>query len=303
MKGRLSADLEALYDEAHPGTATAAPPPDDTAAAPPEQRQAEQTPRSVTPPSGAKKASARVSALWGKRGKAKRSPRRRNPARVPTAAVIERLWSQAAWAARSVPPMQRLLAAQAGTAGIVLQDAIIGTPFDRPVQAIARAEDKFEAANAMIGPPLWVVMIMKFGRVQTLPAGEGEDRPRVLLHEDGSPVWEQSTAPLIAGLRFSLMSWLEVSQRNAEEIKERGEELTRYGQDADDLIRWIFSPPRPGQTASDIADEATARTAAFVGGEHGDEDQADEAGPETPGGNGYVSTAFMPVRAEGQPDA
>lgn len=279
-RGRIGADLRARYDAARSGgqvdpgdydsgiteadfsdlgdddAGRDEPPPDMT----------EQVPRGRRPGPGQRRKTAATTARQGA-GKARGLWHRARDAGkggkkhpwTPTATIIEHFWSQLAWAARPVPPLQKILAAQAPMAGILLQDAAKGTLIDRALlQPAARAEQRLQAANAMIGPPVWTFMIASFGGAQLGPDG------KPLVDDDGMYIFDARTQPLVGGLRFSLMSWLKIADKKAEEITEAAEELTRLGDEADKLIRWILAPAVPGQRPKDVEREAAERATEFI---------------------------------------
>lgn len=269
---------------------------------------AEQRPRSARRP-----AAERARSLWrgrgssGGGGKSKpksggRSARRKQFPAVNTAPVIERIWSEMAFAVRAMPPLQRVFAAQAPMAGIILSDAAADTFVARPLQYMARAEDKLEAANAMLGPPFWTMMVMYFGGMERAPMihegravvdDTGAPVLAPVIGPDGMPIWDDRTRVMIGGLRFSLMSWIKIGQRNAEAIIERADELDELGDQADELIRWILSPKYdPRQSARDMQREAREATNSFMyrgpGAQEAErgESAAPTPAPATPGQSG-----------------
>lgn len=247
-----------------------------------EQRQAdelaEQTPRSARPSPAARResATARARSIWsratgaaaapqtrtgkGKPASSSSRPRRNTAPWVSTAGIIEHVWSQLAWAARPLPPVQKILAAQAPMVGVLLEDAARDTAIDRYVlQPAARAEDRLQAVNATLGPVLWTTAIALRGQAMEDPKRPGAP----LLDENGAPVWNEATRVMVGGLRFSLMSWLKVADKKADEIKQAAEELTELGDEADALIAWLLAPP-DGSSPKDIENEARQRGREFI---------------------------------------
>jgi hypothetical protein len=256
-----------------------------------EGRAQEQTPRAVT--RARQPAATRVRSLFGAARKPKGKTGRRKPSKpaqpwVRTDRFIESMWSQLAWAARPIPPIQRILAAQSPMVGIVLQDAARDTFIDKVLQPAARMEDKLEGANAVIGTLFWTALITARGGVQMVETPAG---PRPVISEDGGPVWDGRTRPMITGLRFSLMSWLRIGERHADQIIESADKLTELGNDADRLIAWIFSPTAPGQSASDVEDEARERGMNFTTGAA--EDDTQEPEPERLPGSALIPATPM----------
>ena len=199
------------------------------------------------------KGAAGVRGLWNKaKATGKTTGKGKGHKWVSTSEVIEDFWGQLAWAARPIPPLARILACQAPTAGILLEDAARDTLVDRVVlQPVARANERFQAASAMLGPPVFTTMIALFGGAATDPAGVP------LVDQDGMYVFDNRTQPLVAGLRFSLMSWLRVGGKKAEDVIEAAEESERLSDEADKLIRFILAPPEHGNWKNEAANAAT----------------------------------------------
>lgn len=286
-RGRVSNAAREAYAAAHPGEeeahvttadtegsaagAVELEPPADKSSRPDMTENTPRPPRTRAPakPAGAaaagsaavSSAAARARSIWGKardagkpKGKGKGKPW------VSTSTVIEHFWSQAAWAARPLPPVAKILAAQAPMSGMMLEDAAKDTFIDRVIlQPAARAEARLQAANAMLGPPLWTFAIATQGGAKMDPASGAP-----LIDADGQFVWDDRTRFMIGGLRFSLMSWLKVGAKRAEEIMEAAAELNDLGDQADRLIAWILAPPVAGQNPREAEKEAQQMGAAFI---------------------------------------
>ena len=289
---------------------------------PGEERAEERTPRAAGGPPAGARARGFLRGDRGGGGKA-RAPRRRRPKTkrewIPTGPLIERIWGEMAHAARKAPPLQRVMAAQAPMVGIVLQDATRGTIIDRgPLKWMARGEDRLEAVNATVGSLLWTAGIMRFGGFDVEPVTGADGRPvitedgplvrPVMDPETGLPAWNEFTQVMIGGLRLSLMSWLRVGQRHADEIIARAEELDELGDQADALIRFILSPPVPGQSFREMQREARQRAGVFLHGEadgQGDDDggQGDELGgaaDPAPAAAGHAPGAVVDLARRGE---
>jgi len=208
-----------------------------------------------------------------------------------TASVIETMWTRTAQAAAGIPPLQRVLAAQAPMAGIVLETRLRGTLVDRVVlQRAARWEAQTETLAAMIGVPGLVLLVSARGRCETVQTPNGV---RPVIDQDGCMVWDQQTeALMILPLRYCLMSWLAVSERNADAVTAQAEATIRLGREADKLITWMFGPPPdPGARYKDTAREARERVADFTAAA-----AYDGAPPPPPPGPGPgSSSAFRPA--------
>lgn len=311
-RGNLSNEHRALYaeiidrgdsadenfttpDDSAPDSVT--PPPE---TAPPERERekldSEQTPGSVP------RAARTITWPWQRKGKPKAKASSKKPAHkwAPTASVIEHVWSQLAWAARPLPPLQRVMSCQAPMAGVILQDAAKGTMIDRVIlQPVARAEERWQGVNAMVGPPVFTTAIALYGtfdQAEVLNPATGETGiVPVIDPETGLPQWNGVTPFMVMGLRFSLMSWLKLGQARAGDIIGKADELEQLGKEADELISYIFSPPDPGQSHRDVDKESRERAMRFLRGERDEPNgQAPMEGVVVP-----PSSAFMPARATG----
>jgi hypothetical protein len=293
-RGRISDEHLAAYERLRDEPVTTSsfgdddPGDDDADDTPPGDEQVPRGRGERARPSGQGRAASAAQGLWGRARKAtaggkKRAGGGKKHAWVGTSDVIEHFWSQLAWAARPLPPMQKILAAQAPTAGIVLQDALRDTVVDRMVlQPAARLEDRLQAVNAMAGPPIWVMGIAAFGGAATHP-----QTGLPLIGPDGEFMYDDRTKFMVGGLRFSLMSWLKIAGKHVDEIKAGAEELTRLGDEADELIRWILAPPQQDMTPKDIEREAGEQAAAFIAGGQPDR-------PAAPDPAAFASSAFSP---------
>ena len=256
----------------------------------------ETTPRSVGGQRGnrASTAKAKARGLFGRvRKESKPKAGRKRHPWVGTSDVIEHFWSQLAWSARPLPPLQKILAAQAPTAGVVLQDALKGTIIDRGIlQPVARFEDRAQAINAMAGPPIWTMMIAMLG-------GQALDKAGQPIYDtDGNYVFDNRTQAMVGGLRFSLMSWLKIAEKSADEIRESADELAKLGDEADKLIRWILAPPEPGQSPKDMEKEARGKAMEFIGKNGAAAAEPNGKPPGAPPAR-FASSAFDPKPSAG----
>jgi hypothetical protein len=211
--------------------------------------------------------------------------------RLPVAPLLERAWMEIAHMARAMPPVQRIMACQAPMAGVILEDAARDTVTDRIfLQPVARQEERLEAVNAMLGSVMWTAAIYKFGAVELEQARD--EKGRDLVDKTGAPILRPVTDPatgkpayddrtriMIGGLRLSLMSMFKISQRNAEEIQAKAEELNELSDQADKLIAWILAPPDPAKRFADVQREARDVTTSFFYRGPG-ADVSRETGPE-----------------------
>lgn len=246
----------------------------------------------------------RVRGLWERRpraaappprspkgGKGKQRPKRAEHPWRSTAGVIEHTWSRAAQAFGGLPPVQRVMAAQAPLAGVVFEGRLRETIIDRVLlQPAARWEATGEAVSAMLGVPLFTALITFRGKAQLVPDGQGgallgeNGQPVAMLKPDGSPMWDaQTELGMVAPLRYCLMSWLAVSERYADEVIAQAEATVRQAAEADRIIAWIFAAPGAAGSWQDMQAEARARAEDFARG----------PAPEQPRPGG--SSAFRPA--------
>lgn len=230
-----------------------------TADEPPEPgpgHPAEVKPRRVRTP---RPATAGVFARWRKPKTGKTTRPARKLPRVSIAGLIEDAWSQMAWAAAPIPPMQRLLYAQAPFAGIALEAALKDTVVDRVLQPAARAEEKAKAVGGLVMPPLALLAVLA-----TAP------RPYEITNEDGTtaltwpePALAHKTA--LINLRWSLMLMAETGQVHLEEYKAKAEAASARGRMADEFMAWILGMDLPDEPAVREEEEAVRRAQAMFG--------------------------------------
>ena len=205
------------------------------------------------------KPAAGVFARWRKQPKTAR-PGRKLP-RVSIAGLIEDAWQQMAWAAAPLPPMQRLLYAQAPFAGVALEAALKDTVADRVLQPVARAEEKAKAVGGLVMPPVALLAVLA-----TAP------RPYEITNEDGQKVltWPEPALAhktALINLRWSLMLMAETGSMHLEEYKAKAEAAEQRGKMADEFMAWILGMDLPDEPAVREEEEAVRRAQAMFGGE------------------------------------
>lgn len=257
---------------------------------------AEQPPRRI----GQQGMGGRIRGLWERRPRGEQPPpprsrsqnkkagaRKRKPEQPwrSTAAVIEHTWARLAQAAGALPPLQRILAVQAPLAGIVFEGQLRETFIDRVLlQPAARFEAQGEALCAMLGVPAFTVLTAMRGKAQTTEGPDGQ--PVILFKPDGSPAWDtQTELGMITPLRYCLISWLQVSERHADEVIAQAEATVRQGKHADQIIAWIFAPPDASMSFEDVSADARQRAEDFTRG----------APPPDGPGPARGSSAFRPA--------
>lgn len=225
----------------------------------PEQpaRVAEVRPRRITSPRTGGGIVARFRKPRTAKAKAGR-PARKLP-RVSIAGLIEDAWSQLAWAAAPIPPMQRLLYAQAPFAGVALEDALRDTVADKILQPVARAEQKAKAVGGLVMPPVALL-----GVLATAP------QPTQITNEDGTtvlafpePSFAHKTA--LVNLRWSLMLMAETGTIHLDEYKAKAEAAQARGRMADEFMAWILGVELPDEPPVREEEEAVRRAQAMFG--------------------------------------
>jgi len=287
-KGPLPEAVMARYDAEHAGAgldlepdqpedggsvAAAAPPPPGPGPEPETPRTVERRPaRPPKPGPGSWRAFQGWFKGGGARAPGRSKPPGRKPARVSIAGLIEDAWGQMAFASAQLPPMQKLLQAQAPYAGIALEDALAGTFVDRVLQPAARAEDKAKAVGGLLMPPMALMLVLA-----TAP------QPSEVQTEQGPAlVWPEPSAQhkgALISLRWSLMLWSEAGAARLEEYQARAEANADRGAQADRFMGWILGMPDPGDGQADdgaaaaelgaaaAEDEAVRRAQQMFGGD------------------------------------
>lgn len=286
-KGTLSAEIKTAYAEAHaagngadpgdldyPGddgaevtSAVSAPP-----APPADPRQTERAPARPRATASARGRGIRAwlrgpSASAGPRPKTNAKAGRKLP-RVSLASLIEDAWGQMAFASSGIPPMQRLLMAQAPFCGMALEDALAGTVVDRALQPIARAEDKAKAVGGVMFPPMALMLVLATSPVPQYV--DGTDPPQFQFPE---PTTQHKAA--LMTLRWSLMLWSEAGEARLDEYRARAEQNSERGAQADRFMAFILgiedqapAPEGNGAEAAAVSaeDEAVKRAQQLFGG-------------------------------------
>ena len=216
---------------------------------------AETRPRKITAPRSGRGIVAKLRDPAAADGKARRPGKK-----LSLTGLIEDAWSQMAWAAAPIPPLQRLLWVQAPYAGIALEDALRDTVADRMLQPVARAEAKAEAVGGVVMPPVALLLVLA-----TAPAVEMRevDGQQVVTSE---PPSVQHKSALI-GLRWALMLMIKSGRVHAEEYAQRIAASQELGRQADEMMAMILGVQLPEQGPVREEEEAVRRAQAMFGGE------------------------------------
>jgi hypothetical protein len=258
--------LRARYDEAHPPAAAAD---YDGGVSADDFTQAAEPPAQPTAPGERKPRTGKALAsrkglrerIWGpSRGK-KTTTRKGKTPRMPIADAVEEIWSDLAWLAAPVPPLQRMLYVQAPYAGVILEDTVRGTVIDPFIQPVVRNLEAIRAIDGLVGPPVFVTGITLTG--QRVPLVNPDGTPAMVKAPDGTAVqatdFDARTKLMFIGLRHSLLQMTKVTGAQLEAVQERGEDRIRRGQQIDKLISWIFGMPERPPEQSSAEEEAIRR--------------------------------------------
>jgi hypothetical protein len=183
--------------------------------------------------------------------KTKAGPRRPARPRVALTGLIESAWSDLAWAASSVPPMQRMLYAQAPFAGIALEDGLRDTFIDRMLQPVARGQAKAEAVGGLLMPPMALALVLATA-------------PQPQQTEQGLAWPEPSTEHKFAllMLRYSLTVMAKAGQVRLEDYQAKAVESAERGRQADMFMAFILGGPMPAADGQAPDDEQAAQAMA-----------------------------------------
>ncbi len=266
-RGPLPRTLRDAYDQAHP-----APEPEpaydagvteaDFPAEPPaEPAQPEQRPRPVRAQATRSRLKNR---LWGSSQGTDGKPKKKPP-RISLTSFVEEAWADLAWLAAPVPPLRRVLDAQAPYAGVVLEDAVKGTIVDTVLQPVAKAEGAIRAVNGLMGPPVFVMGILTRGQRVKLVDEDGKP----VLDGTGQPAtdYDTPTKMMFMGLRYCLLQMTKVSAGQLRAVQERSEDRVQRGREVDKMIAWIFGMPEPAEEQVSAEEEAIRRAQQMMGGD------------------------------------
>jgi hypothetical protein len=200
--------------------------------------------------------------LWGGQPKAKAGPKAKKRPRISLTSFVEDAWSDLAWLAAPLPPLQRVLYAQAPYAGVVLEDSVKGTVVDTVLQPVARAETAIRAVNGLAGPPVFVLGILTRGARVQVTGPDGQP----LTDDEGQPVtdYDTPTKLMFMGLRYCLLQMTKVTAAQLSAVQERAEDRLERGRAVDEMIAWIFGMPAPPDVAAG-EEEAIRRAQQMMG--------------------------------------
>lgn len=199
------------------------------------------------------------------RGTRQQSRRTGGP-RVSLAPMIEDTYADLAWAAAPVPPMQRLLYAQAPIAGAVLDPAISGTVADGVMQPLARNYQRMKIGMALVGTPAALMAALASAPVPVMDQATGQPLLVPVLDEDGqpngqmtlameSPTMQHQTAMLT--LRYCVRAMADIAGGEAlERVTARAAENAARDDHVNSFIGFLMGAEVPEDAADTAAAEA-----------------------------------------------
>jgi hypothetical protein len=171
----------------------------------------------------------------------------------------EALFDGMARATRAVdPPLSRTFALEAPIAGPMIEDALAGTPVDKVLQPLARAQAKSRILLALFGMPLGIIGLEQ---AQTLP-----ERQRLVRE-----------AMILPMLRECAVMWVEFAGDKLKEKAERDAARGPLYEEADELLAFLLYGQAP-------ADPGTGAAAAWAPASEEDQAATDAQHAATPGG-------------------
>lgn len=303
-RGRIPAALLAEYDQAHPpppaddyapsapasdfldepllsvGADELEPPPElepPATAAPEEERPTR--PRAARPgwSFGGRRRSGRGRAQSARKT---RTRTRKVFARVSIGPLIEDTYADLAWAAGGIPPLQRLLYAQAPIAGVVLDPVVQGTFVDPVVQLAARNYERGKVVMALVGTPA-ALMATLATAPQPLTDPQGKPVLVPVLDEDEQPTGQTVLAmepatvqhqTAMISLRYCVRAMADVAGGDSlERVTQRAEANAARDDQVNTFIAYLLGmgevPPEAADTAAREARDAGLRLAGATIGE------------------------------------
>lgn len=288
-KGRLAGPLLAEYDAAHapaddygpgtdpgdfegdPGYVAADDPPDPTASG--ASSYSDSAPASESGSAIAEERPSRPHAARGRFGFARPKKNARKTRtkgtlrRVSIAPLIEDAYSDIAWAAAGIPPLQRLLYAQAPIAGVVLDPVVKDTVADRIVlQPMARNYERLKVATALLGTPAALVAVLATAPEPVLTPMVREDGTP-MVRDDGSPAMAlvpgepsvQHQSAMLT-LRYGVRAMADLAGDSMKRVQERAQENADRDDMVNEFIGFLLGVPVP-----EGAEETAAREARDAG--------------------------------------
>lgn len=192
------------------------------------------------------------------------------------APLIEDAYADMAWAAGGIPPLARLLNAQAPIAGVVLDRAVKDTVGDRMLQPVARNYERVKVGMALIGTPAALMATLATAPMPVLDPATGQpmlvpvvdETGRPVANEDGSPVMSLRMNPpsmqhklALLNLRYCVRAMADVAGGQAmARVQARADDNAARDDQVNDFIGFLLGVPVP-----EGAEETAAREARDAG--------------------------------------
>lgn len=199
--------------------------------------------------------------------------------RVSVAPLIEDAYTDMAWAAGAIPPLSRLLYAQAPIAGTVLDPVVKDTVGDRVLlQPAARNYERIKVGMALLGTPAALMGVLATAPGPVLVDGQPVWVP--VVGPDGQPTGQQAVqmeAPsmrhqiAMLNLRYAVRAMADVAGDSLKRVKERAQHNEDRDATVNEFIAFLLNidevPADAEKTAAREGREAGLRLAGATIGE------------------------------------
>jgi hypothetical protein len=197
--------------------------------------------------------------------------------RLTVAPLIEDTCADLAWAARGIPPLQRLLYAEAPIMGVILDPHVKDTVADRVLQPVARNYERSKVAAALVGTPAFLMSTLATAPQPVIEVdADGAQRVawEVIQTPEGpqqvmrmTPATPQHMASML-GLRYCVKALAQLSGDAMTRVQARAAENESINGQVDDFMGWLLGvevPPDRDATAAQDGAAAGLRLAGVNG--------------------------------------
>ena len=179
--------------------------------------------------------------------------------RVSIAPLIEDAYSDMAWAAAGIPPLRKLLQAQAPIAGVVLDPVVKDTIADPVLQIMARNHERMQVGLALLGTPAMLMGVLATAPEPVMGQVEAQDGTVVEVLMPGEATMQHKSAML--GLRYCVRAMATVSGGDAlGRVAERAAANVARDDQVNRFIAWLLDIP-----AEQVPEETEAAEARDAG--------------------------------------
>lgn len=201
------------------------------------------------------------------KGKTTTKKRAKTHKRVSIAPLIEDAYSDIAWAAAGIPPLRKLLQAQAPIAGVILDPVVKDTIADPVLQVAARNHERMQVGMALLGTPAALMMVLATAPEPVMVPVRDEDGNVVtdgagnamVKLEPGDPSMQHQMGML--SLRYCVRAMASVSGGDAlARVQERAEANAARDDQVNRFIAWLLDIPM-----EDVPEESEAAEARDAG--------------------------------------